>query len=124
MNKSGILKGTFHNLCPNCNRGKVFKGFLSLNRNCPVCGYLLIKEEGYFIGTMIAAYFISFFASVPVFLAGYFVFEVDLPPLIAICSVEMIILGPLFYRWATLLWLWIETTLQSRLDEADQKKKK
>ncbi len=73
---------------------------------------------------MIAAYFISFFASVPVFLAGYFVFEVDLPPLIAICSVEMIILGPLFYRWATLLWLWIETTLQSRLDEADQKKKK
>ena len=119
-----MIEGVFNNLCPNCSQGKVFKGFLKLNQKCPSCGFLLEKEEGYYIGAMIAAYFISFFTAVPVFLVGYFVYEVDVVTLIAICTVEMIVLGPLFYRFATLLWLWIETVLQTKLDEADEKKKR
>lgn len=124
MNKTGIIEGTFKNLCPHCVKGKVFAGLLKLNKTCPECGYLLEKEEGYYIGAMIAAYFISFFSAVPVFLAGYFIFEIDVIALIAICTVEMVVLGPLFYRFATILWLWIETVLDSKLNEADEKKKR
>jgi hypothetical protein len=74
-----------------------------------------MKEEGYSIGSMIAAYFITFFTTVPVFLAGYFYFEVDFVSLIVICSLEMTILGPWFYRVASLVWLWVETELERNL---------
>ena len=115
MQNPGFLKGVFFNLCPNCYRGKVFRAFLTLNRHCPECDFLLAKEEGYSIGSMIAAYFITFFAAVPVFLAGYFYFEVDVLALIMICSIEMVVLGPWFYRLASLVWLWIETDLDRKL---------
>ena len=116
MRKVGILKGILFNLCPSCYQGKVFRSFLGLNKNCPHCDFLILKEEGYAIGSMIAAYFISFFAAVPVFLVGHFYFEVDVVPLIVVCCIEMTVLGPLFYRIATLLWLWVETALDRKLN--------
>jgi uncharacterized protein (DUF983 family) len=124
MKKPGILSGVLSNSCPHCYQGKVFKGFLKLNHNCPQCGFLFVKEEGYFIGAMIAAYFFCFFAAVPVFLLGYFVFQADVVMLIVLCSIEMIVLGPLFYRIAAIFWLWLETSLQSKLDQSDEQKRR
>ncbi len=95
------------------------KGWMKINHQCPACGFVIQKEEGYFIGAMIAAYFFSFFAAIPVFLIGYFMLEADLVLLTVLCCVVIALTGPLFYRIAVLFWLWLETNLQAKLDAAD-----
>ena len=113
----GVLKGVLANKCPHCFQGSVFRGLLSLNKKCPHCDYLFVKEEGYYLGSMIAAYFFASFTVIPVFVIGSFFYHLEISTLIWIGSVQVVILSPILYRFATLLWLWLET----RFDEVDQR---
>jgi uncharacterized protein (DUF983 family) len=122
--KPGMLSVIAGNLCPKCFQGKVMQGLMKIHHQCPSCGFVIQKEEGYFIGAMIAAYFFSFFTAIPVFLIGYFLLESNLAVLTVICCVLIALLGPLFYRIAVLFWLWLETNLQSKLDAADEKRRR
>jgi len=124
MKKQGMLGGIVFNLCPHCHQGKVFSGFVKIHHQCPSCGFLIMKEEGYFIGAMIASYFLSFFSAVPLFLFGYFVLETDVITLILLSCAQIVLFGPIFYRVSALFWLWLETDLQAKLDAADQKKRR
>ena len=113
----GFIKGVSLNLCPNCFTGKVFKGLLTLNKRCPHCDFIFLKEEGYYLGSMIGAYFLSAFLVIPVFVIGAFFFHLPVATLVLIGSVEVLVLSPLFYRLATLIWLWAET----KFDQVDRR---
>lgn len=99
------------NLCPKCREGKIFRGIMRMNSKCPVCGNVFEKEEGYFIGAMIASYFISFFLAVPVFLLSVFVFELEMPFALLLVSAQLLILFPILFRFSRLVWIHIESDL-------------
>jgi uncharacterized protein (DUF983 family) len=55
------LQGIFHQLCPRCRLGKIFRssifrGFAALNERCPICGLKFEREQGYFLGAMYLSY--------------------------------------------------------------------
>src|SRR5262249_38193681 len=45
--------------CPRCRVGRMFRGSITMNDPCPVCGLLFQREEGYFLGAMYFGYFLS-----------------------------------------------------------------
>lgn len=115
----GLISGVLQNRCPYCDEGRVFKGLFVMNSRCTSCNQPFLKEEGYYLGSMIAAYFFSCLTVVPVFVIGSFVLHLEIITLIGIGSVQVVILSPLVYRYSTLLWLWIETILNRKLDDSD-----
>ncbi len=38
--------------CPVCGRGKLFRGWFSMHKQCPVCHFTFEREEGYFSSAM------------------------------------------------------------------------
>src|SRR6476660_7816409 len=45
--------------CPRCRQGRMFRGRLTMNDPCPVCGLVFQREEGYFLGAMYVSYVLS-----------------------------------------------------------------
>lgn len=122
MNKKlGMFGGVVGNKCPFCKQGAVFKGLLTMNKRCPICNAVFLKEEGYYLGSMIAAYFLSSFTVIPVFVLGSFVYHLEINTLVWIGCIQVTILSPILYRYATVFWLWLETKL-NKIDEANQPK--
>ncbi len=48
-----ILRGAFGR-CAHCGANGVFASYGTLHERCPSCGYLFEREEGYWLGAMIA----------------------------------------------------------------------
>lgn len=52
-----VLANAFRLRCPNCRKGKLFRGLPNrMFRNCPVCGLSFYRESGYYLGGMIITY--------------------------------------------------------------------
>lgn len=94
----------FQNLCPQCERGKVFSSGLAMNEKCPDCDFLLQKGSGYFVMSWFLNYILSGFIVMPVFLIlvvmgySYSVF-IGIPLLI------LLLIQPFMIRFSRLLWI-------------------
>jgi uncharacterized protein (DUF983 family) len=49
-----IIQRGLTNRCPNCGGKTLFRAdrMLELNKNCPSCGMVIVKEDGFFLGAM------------------------------------------------------------------------
>jgi len=101
----------FRNRCPSCEKAPIFPGITTMNRACPACGNVFEKEPGYFIGAMIASYFLGVFLAFPPLLALVFTFKVEMVQAIAASIVLIFILQPLLFRYSRILWIRIEHQL-------------
>ena len=67
------LKDGWHGKCPNCHQGRIFRGYLSVNSECAVCGeelhhhraddgpaYLTILVAGHLIAPFLHLAFVTF----------------------------------------------------------------
>jgi uncharacterized protein (DUF983 family) len=104
------------NKCPRCFKGQVFKSFLTMNETCPSCGWKFEREPGYFLGALISGYFLSAFSVVPTLVMGHFVFNLEILPVVAIAVAQVIVMQPLIYRYARLIWLHVEQNMTRNLD--------
>ncbi|MFO1519138.1 MAG: DUF983 domain-containing protein [bacterium] len=108
-----ILKRALENRCPQClSRGKVFSGFLKMNKSCDECGYLFDKGSGYFVGSLMFNYTLCGILLFPLFLylviaeyPGWMV--MGLPLLL------LILILPAMTRMARLLWIHIDYKISS-----------
>lgn len=92
--KTDLLTG-FVGRCPNCGRGRLFRGFLKVADRCNVCGeaffhhraddlppYLVIVTVGHLVGAMVlyvdAAQLLSYWAEVALFLPLTLVLSISL----------------------------------------------
>jgi hypothetical protein len=87
----------------------MFRGSVTMNDPCPVCGLLFQREEGYFLGAMYCSYVLS---SV---LLGVFYYTADalLPNLngavlVLIALVPFLPLVPAVFRYSRVLWVYVE----------------
>jgi hypothetical protein len=102
-------------------KGHVFLGFYSMNPQCPECAFKFEKEPGYFLGSMIAAYFLCAFALVPTLVVLFFVAKAEPFWIVTIGIIQIAALHPFLYRYSRLAWLFLENKMTSTLDSRGNK---
>ncbi|CAG0971976.1 hypothetical protein GPROT1_01640 [Gammaproteobacteria bacterium] len=104
------LLGVLLQRCPECRRGAVYHGLMSMHERCAVCGYRYGRETGYFTGAMYASYFIA----VPVLIVIYAVmsvtFAVGQTPMatLAMSSAVFLLFVPFIFRYSRVIWMYID----------------
>src|SRR5947209_3559758 len=53
--------------CPICREAKIFKGLVTMNKVCPLCGLVFEPEPGYFLASMYVSYGMAVAIMAPVF---------------------------------------------------------
>jgi uncharacterized protein (DUF983 family) len=101
----------FKNQCPHCKKAAIFSGIYRMNRRCPHCGEVFERESGYFIGAMIASYFIGVFLAFPPLLLAIFVWEMSVAAAILLSILLTLALQPFLFRYSRILWIRIEAGL-------------
>lgn len=95
--------------CPRCFRGRLFGGLLQMNDPCPVCGQLIQREEGYFLGAMYVSYALgAFLVSI-----GYFTAAALWPdtPGHVLCLGLLAVYVPLMpwvFRYSRSIWIHLD----------------
>jgi uncharacterized protein (DUF983 family) len=82
--------------CPACGGGPIFGGWFQSRPRCPACGFLLDREEGYFMGAML----LNIIVAEGIFFVGFAVALVltwPTPPwqLLTIGSMAAVVIFPL-----------------------------
>jgi len=94
--------------CPNCGRGRLFRGVYTTYTRCAYCGWVFEREEGYWTGAMavnlvITELLIAAFAIPMAIVLGTTQQPVAVP--IAIGIAVSTALPFIFYRNAKSLWM-------------------
>lgn len=96
--------------CGHCLQGPVFYGLFKMHENCPVCGIKFEREQGYFLMSIFIGYCIYFALLIPL---TFWLYLLDLPlwELMTIIIIASIILVPLVFHYARVIWLHIDEWL-------------
>lgn len=113
MFKSTRAYSVIFNRCPRCHQGSFFKysnpfrfpGFSEMNDKCSVCGEDFIREGGFYYGAMYASYAITVALGVAEFIILKTIFGFTEYVFLAVFTLSALVLWPLIYRMARLLWL-------------------
>ncbi len=101
--------------CPRCRRGNLFRGLITMEDACPICGLVYEREHGYFVGAMA----ISYGLATAVLTALFFVFALGLRwPLegsLLAAGALFLFAVPFVFRSARSLWM----HLDRRMDPGD-----
>jgi uncharacterized protein (DUF983 family) len=65
-----IVRRAGHWRCPNCGRGRLFRGVFRMLPRCPECGLSYFPEQGYYVGAMIINYMATTAVVVTIFLVS------------------------------------------------------
>jgi uncharacterized protein (DUF983 family) len=96
-------------------KGRVFSGIYKMNTRCPACGLVFEKEQGYFLGALVFAYFIGVFSVIPTIIIGIFILGLSISEVIGFGIGQMLFLHPFLFRYSRLTWLFIETRMTQSL---------
>ncbi len=103
--------------CAACGGGGLFRGWFTMADQCPTCGYVFEREEGFFLGAYvinlaIAQALVIVLAVVPAIVLFNADADVSLRPVL-VAGVAAAVLAPLlFYPWSKTLWVAIELTMR------------
>ena len=103
-----MIDGIIQNLCPNCKEGKVFSGFIKMNKTCPICAYDLQREPGYYTGAMFVQYLIAAALVLPIIFWGAYVGTTE--SIIkggVISCIVIIVTSPFLFKFSRLIWLYM-----------------
>ena len=76
-----------------------------MNPSCPCCGETYHKEPGFFYGAMVVSYMLNGALFIFAFLGIYIPLDIEAVPFIITLSSLVVILSPLTFRLARLVWL-------------------
>jgi uncharacterized protein (DUF983 family) len=112
-----IVRRAAHWRCPNCGRGRLFRGVFRMLSHCPDCGLSYFPEQGYYVGAMIINYVVTTAVVVTIFLASLL-----FPDLTTLSTNSKILLwmafavgmSLLFVRHAYSFWLALDFWIKPR----------
>jgi len=112
-----IVRRAAHWRCPNCGRGRLFRGVFRMLPRCAECGLSYFPEQGYYVGAMIINYVATTAVVVAIFLLS--VLFRDFTTLstnskILLWMVFAIALSLLFVRHSYSFWLGIDFWIKPR----------
>jgi uncharacterized protein (DUF983 family) len=99
--------------CPRCLQGQVFAGLFRMNELCPTCGLRFEREPGYFTGAMYLSYGLGIFVTAPVWLPMAWLGR-SLGEILVASGSLLIVSSPWLFRYARLLWLYLDHALDPR----------
>lgn len=107
------LYSVLKNKCPRCHEGNFFetndpydlKKFSRMNARCPLCNEDFQREPGYYFGATYVSYGLTVGFGIALFVLFCMVFNFGTIPFLLIFSALLILLLPLFYRFARLIWI-------------------
>ena len=103
------------NICPVCVKAPIFTGIYAMNQRCPACGHEYVRESGYFVGAMMAAYFFGIISVIPTLLIALFALECGLGLSIGIAAAQLTLMQPFLFRYSRIFWIQFETKLSRKL---------
>ncbi|MFZ9594527.1 MAG: hypothetical protein ACO3A2_00420 [Bdellovibrionia bacterium] len=109
------LQGILRNRCPACMKGSVFSGLYQMPSSCVGCGFLFEKEPGYFLGSVIAAYFIGAFCLVPTLILLFFWLKLEPVWIVFWGVVQIAVSHPFLFHISRLTWLYVENQMTQTL---------
>src|SRR5271170_4339973 len=113
-----IVHRAAHWRCPNCGRGRLFRGVFRMFSRCPECSLSYFPEQGYYVGAMIINYVATTALVVAIFLLSLLV-----PDFTKLSVNEKILLWMIFaiavslalVRHAYSFWLGLDFWIKPRL---------
>jgi uncharacterized protein (DUF983 family) len=106
--------------CPRCGARTLFRTWLSMHRECAVCGLCFEREQGFFLGAM----YINYGLTVAVALAGYFTLEawtnISLAQQLMLWGSVSLLCPLLLFRRARGVWLGFDYIFNPANDERSQ----
>lgn len=95
--------------CPRCDRGRIFRGQLSMHPTCPACGLRFEREHGYFTGAM----YVSYILALPVLAVCVGLVYVLAPALsfeatMGVAALLFLPFVPLIFRYSRILWIHLD----------------
>jgi hypothetical protein len=86
-----------------------------MSRACATCGNTFEKESGYFIGAMIASYFLGVFLAFPALLLMVFRYRLEMADAIGASVLLIFMLQPFLFRYSRIFWIRMEHRLTRAL---------
>ncbi|MPR36805.1 DUF983 domain-containing protein [Salmonirosea aquatica] len=113
MFKGTKLYSIATNTCPRCQEGPFFKTanpydlkqFDKINPVCSYCGESFQREPGFYIGAMYISYALSVALVVTAFVGFVIIFGLDIEYVLAGLILAIIVLLPILFRTARIIWL-------------------
>ncbi len=110
---SEIIKSTVTNTCPRCHHGKVFENVnpysfengLTMHEACTECHLKYEREVGFFYGAMYVSYALMSGILIVWFICDLIWLHLEPLKLASLVVVSMLVLFPVAYRWARIIWL-------------------
>ncbi|MBU2061763.1 MAG: DUF983 domain-containing protein [Bacteroidetes bacterium] len=108
-----VLRSIFSNSCPRCHKGKVFETsngynlakFSKMHETCSHCGLKYEKEVGFFYGAMYVSYGLTSGFFIISYVLDQLYFQAETWKFIVFVLSTYVLLMPLTYRFARLIWL-------------------
>ena len=93
--------------CPRCLTGTVWRGLLTMNTACSVCGLVFEREPGYYTGAMVVSYAIA----VPTFgliVIALLLAGVETVVALLVGGAFYLFLAPFIFRYSRVVWLHLD----------------
>lgn len=121
MKEKSAFKNIIQSKCPQCREGDIFikknpysVGFTKIHENCPKCGLKYEMEQGFWYGAMYISYALGVGVSIPIMLTLSFQTDLSIYERAAIIMGVLIVIMPLMFRYARVLWLHIFVRYQQK----------
>ena len=102
--------------CPVCLRGQVFTSLFGMYTHCPACGVKYERETGYFLNSMFIGYTAGFLVLIPTAVLLFFL-DVSIAVFSIVIILETVVMTPLLFRYARILWMHADQVLDPRKPE-------
>jgi len=116
-----IVHRAAHWRCPNCGRGRLFRGVFRMMQRCSECGLSYFPEQGYYVGAMIINYVATTAVVVGIFLLSLLIPDftrLSTNSKITLWIAFAICLSLLLVRHAYSFWLGIDFWIKPRQPDA------
>ncbi len=92
--------------CPACLEGQIYQRGMQMNARCPVCGLLLEREQGYFMGALYISYALaSLFLGIVAFTLYAIRPDWDLGLIVLLAGALFLPLVPAITRYSRIIWI-------------------
>jgi len=91
--------------CPLCGQGRLFRGWLRMNKECPHCGLTFEREPGFFLGSIYINYGLTAAIVAIAYPLLLFQWQVRETPLLLGAITFTVVFPILLFPWARSIWL-------------------
>jgi len=118
---SSKLLGILMNRCPVCGKAGVFRGPYLMNPSCPHCQTVFAREDGYFLGALVLAYFSTGALIAPIFLLMLLVWKWELGESLIGISLIILSTNPIFFYLSRMMWIHMDREIGRRSWDQDRR---